>query len=291
MTGLVHIDGAFVPHDAARVGVYDHGLLYGDGIYEGLRVYDAVVFQAEQHIDRLYRSAKCLRLVLPPREEIRHAVCETVRRNGLRDAYVRLVVTRGTGQIGPDPRSCPRPTLIVIAEPTPPLHGSAGQSGLSATVATTRRNAVDATTAQIKSLNYLGSVLARIEAQEAGVDEAIMLDARGFVSESPVCNVFLVRDGILLTPGESSGILRGITRDFVIGLAREAGVPVVERDVSPYELLTADEVFLTGTHAEMAPVTRVGGVPVGTGEVGEVCRALTKSFQAAVRDPAHGTPL
>jgi branched-chain amino acid aminotransferase len=293
MSQLIYVNGELTPVEQATLSVYDHGLLYGDGIYEGIRAYQGRVFQLGPHLDRLWRSAKCLRIALPhDRGELTRVASELLRRNGLTDAYIRLVVTRGPGRLGPDPRSCPRPSVVAIAEPLPPVHGDgAAQRGLRVAIVSSRRDAVDATSHQVKSLNYLNSVQALLEANAAGADEAVMLDRRGFVCESTICNVFLVSRGQLVTPSEASGILRGITRDFVMLLAREQGLPVTERDVTPYELVTADEVFLTGTHAEIVPVTEVNGISIGAGEVGETCTALTRLFREATSDPRHSTPI
>lgn len=290
----IFVDDTLVPADQALLSAYDHGVLYGDGVYEGMRAYGGAVFELDAHLRRLERSAKCLRLMLPmDHAGLVAAIRSTLLANGLDDAYIRLVVTRGTGAIGPDPRTCARPRLLIIAEPVPPAHGAgAAEHGLSAQVTGVRRDAVDGTTHQVKSLNYLNSVQAYLEAQAAGADESIMLDARGFVSESTVCNVFVVRDGELLTPGESAAILRGITRDVVLELAGEIpGAVVAERDVTPFELTTAEEVFLTGTHAEIVPVTRINGIPVGDGRPGPFFRDIAGRFRRATSDPRRTTPV
>ncbi|MGH3874050.1 MAG: branched-chain-amino-acid transaminase [Pseudonocardiaceae bacterium] len=289
---LIYLDGTLVPPEQATVSVYDHGLLYGDGIYEGMRAYHGAVFQLRPHLQRLHRSARCLHLDLGLNtDELEQAVLATLRANDLSDAYIRLVVTRGSGKIGPNPASCPRSRLVIITEPTPPVHGAgAADTGLSARIVTIRRDPVDATTHQIKSLNYLNSVQATLEATHAGADEAIMLDTRGFVSESSVCNVFMLRDGELATPGESSAILRGITRDVVLDLAG-ADYTTAERDITPYELLTADEIFLTGTHAEIVPITSINAIPIGDGRPGDTYRTVVARFRDATLDPRYTTSI
>lgn len=289
---LIYVNGALVPPEQAVVSVYDHGLLYGDGIYEGMRAYQGAVFQLHPHLQRLRRSAQCLHLTLhADLDQLAEAVMSTLCANGLHDAYIRLIVTRGPGSIGPNPATCPRSRVIIIAEPTPPVHGTdAANTGLSARIVTIRRDSVDATTHQVKSLNYLNSVQAAIEASQTGADEAIILDARGFVSESSVCNVFMVRDGEIATPGESSAILRGITRDIVLNLAGE-NFRTAERDITPYELLTADEVFLTGTHAEIVPIISINAILIGDGRPGNVYRTLAARFREATVDPRYTTPI
>lgn len=290
---LAYIDGEFLPAEQAKISVYDHGLLYGDGIFEGVRAYRGVAFQLREHIDRLYRSARAVRLVIPvDRDEMVNLVRQVLARNGLQDAYVRLLVTRGAGNLGPDPRTCPRPSIIILAEPLQPLHGDGATArGISAMVVSVRRDAVDATSHEVKSLSYMNSVMARLEATAAGADEAIFLDSRGFVSESPVSNVFVVLGDRLCTPSVSSGILHGITRALVMTIGRRLGLHVEERDITPYELLTAEEVFLTGTHAEIVPVVMVNGIPIGTAAVGPHTRSVIAEFHQLRGDTRYGVPI
>jgi branched-chain amino acid aminotransferase len=290
---LIYIDGEFLPVENAKISVYDHGLLYGDGVYEGIRAYAGVVFRLAEHIDRLYRSARSIRLTMPvDRDEMIDLVLETLRRNELRDAYIRLIVTRGVGPIGPDPRTCPRPSIIIITEPLAPVHGEeAAERGLRAVIVPTRRDAIDATSHEIKSLNYMNSLLARMEATVAGADEAIVLDPRGFVCESPICNLFILNGDRLATPSTASGILHGITRAQVMALARDAHMVVEERDITPYELINADEVFLTGTHAEIVPVVMINGIPIGNGALGPCTRSLIQEYRRITRDPRNGIPI
>lgn len=287
---FIYLDGEFVPHDRARVSVYDHGLLYGDGVYEGIRAYSGLVFQLTQHLDRLFRSARSLRLELPfAKHEAAQLVVELLRCNRLEDAYVRFIVTRGAGPIGPDPDRCGRPTVIVIAEALEPAHGDATSRGIRAAIVSIRRNAVDASTHEIKSLNYLNSIVARLQARAAGAEEAIVLDARGMVSESPICNVFIVSGDRLATPGSASAILHGITRACVIELAREeVKMTTQERDITPYELMHADEVFLTGTHAEIVGVASIDGIQIGDRNVGPVTARLQDAFRSLVVDSGYG---
>jgi branched-chain amino acid aminotransferase len=265
---LVYINGEYYPKSKAAIPVYDHGFLYGDGVFEGIREYDRVVFMLKEHIDRLYNSAKAIMLEIPlTKEEMISAVVETLRRNGLRDAYIRLVVTRGVGDLGLDPRKCGEPNVIIITEPALTLYSrEAKMKGISLIISSVRRDRVDATTHQIKSLNYLNSILAKLEAINAGVDDSVMLDERGFVAETTSTNIFMVKNGVIVTPPPTTGILTGITGAFVIRLARKLGYQVEEREITPFELITADEVFVTGTGAEILPVTKIAGRTIGDGK-------------------------
>lgn len=286
---LVYIDGRFYPISEAKISVYDHGLLYGDGVFEGIRVYDGLVFKLKEHIDRMYDSAKVIKLSIPmEKEEMVKAVVETLKVNGIKDGYVRIVVTRGVGDLGLDPRKCPRPTVIIIADAIQIYSAEAKEKGLTAIISSVRRDAVDATSHEAKTLNYLNSILAKIEANEAGVDEAIMLDHRGFVSEGTGDNIFIVKGGVVYTPPRAAGILPGITRDCVIQLCRELGIQVVEKDITVVELYTADEVFVTGTAAEVMPVTVVNGRAIGNGRPGPITRRLMEEFKRLTRDPRNG---
>jgi len=287
---LVYINGEFYPKSKACVSVYDHGFLYGDGVFEGIREYDGIVFKLREHIDRLYESAKAIMLEIPmSKEELMNAVIETLRRNKLKNAYIRLVVTRGVGDLGIDPRKCKKPNVIIIAEPLLSLYSKEARlKGLSLIISSVRRDRVDATNHQIKSLNYLNSILAKIEAISAGADDAVMLDERGFVSETSSTNLFLVKDGKVITPPPTTGALLGVTRTFVMELARKLGYQVEERDVTPFELLTADEVFMTGTGAEIVPVTKIAGRVIGDGKAGKITIRLIEEFEKECRNPANG---
>jgi branched-chain amino acid aminotransferase len=290
---LVYIDGAFYPKSQAKISVYDHGLLYGDGVFEGMRAYSGSVFKLNEHIDRLFRSAHAIKLAMPlTKQGVIDAVLETLRRNSLRDAYIRLVITRGFGDIGVDPRKCPKASVIIITEPLLPAFGvEAQEKGISAIITWIRRDRVDATSHEIKSLNYLNSMLAKLEAFDAGADEAIMLDTRGFVSEAPTSNLFIVKDDEVATPPPTAGILCGITRATVVEIASKLGLRVTERDITPSELISADEVFLTGTHAEVVPVTKIAERTVGDGKVGAVTRRIVEEFKIVTRDPKHGVQI
>ncbi|HYC11128.1 MAG TPA: branched-chain-amino-acid transaminase [Nitrososphaerales archaeon] len=289
---LVYLNGSFVERSKAVVSVFDHGLLYGDGVFEGIRAYNGVVFKLDEHIARLYDSAKILRLSLPvPPGEMAEKVLETLRKNRLRDAYIRLVVTRGPGDLGVDPAHCVDPTLFIIAEPMSTVLGPKEPKVVRLVISTVRRDAVDATTHEIKSLNYLNSILAKIEANNAGADDAILLDRRGFVSEASVTNIFIVKDGKIATPSSAAGILHGITRARVVKLCSDLGFDVQERDVTPFEVFTADEAFLVGTKSEIVAVGSVGDIRIGSGTAGPVAQRLVKEFTKLVQRPEEGTPI
>src|SRR6058998_1197447 len=290
---LVYIDGEFRSKGNAKVSVYDHGLLYGDGVFEGIRCYNGIVFRLREHIDRFYEGLKVTRINVPyNKEDMVNAVVETVKRNSYTDAYIRLIVTRGRGNLGLDPRSCARPSIIIMAEPVAPAHGKeAREKGVTAIISGYRRDMVDGTTHELKSLNYIQSVLAKFQAIDAGADEVVMLDHRGMVSEFHGSNMFLVKQGIVHTPTSAAGILHGVTRARVIKLAEELGREVRERDITPYELLTADEVFLTGTMAEVKPVIKIQGIAIGEGKPGPITREIIRSFLRITVDPKEGTPI
>jgi len=287
---LIYINGKFYPKSEASVSVYDHGFLYGDGVFEGIRAYNGVVFKLREHIERLYASAKAIMLEIPmDKEEMINAVLETLRKNKLKDAYIRLLVTRGVGDLGLDPRKCKKPNVIIIAEPMLPLYGKESKlKGVSLIFSSVRRDRVDATTHQIKSMNYLNSILAKLEAIAAGADDAVMLDERGFVSETTATNIFIVKNRKITTPPTTTGALPGITRNFVIELARRLGYDVEEKDITPFELLTADEVFVTGTGAEIVPVTKIAGRIIGHGTAGEITMKLIEEFEKEKANPSNG---
>lgn len=287
---LVYVDGKFIEKSKAVVSVFDHGLLYGDGIFEGIRAYRGNVFRLDEHINRLYDSAKSIRLKIPlTKHEMTEAVLETLRRNQLRDAYVRLVVTRGAGDLGVDPSLCKVPTVFIIAEPMASVLGPKEPKVVRVMVSSYRRDAVDATSHEIKSLNYMNSVLAKIEANSAGADDAILLDHRGFVSEASATNVFLVKDGKVATPSAAAAILHGITRDRLIRLCSDLRLEVEQRDVTPFELATADEVFLVGTKSEILAVGSISGVKVGNGGAGPTTKRLCQKFAEVVQRAEEGT--
>jgi branched-chain amino acid aminotransferase len=287
---LVYIDGEFAPKSKAMVSVFDHGLLYGDGVFEGIRAYSGSVFRLDEHVRRLYESAKAIRLSIPlSAEEMTEAILETLKKNQLRDAYIRVVVTRGAGDLSVDPASCKTPTVFVIAEPVVSALGPREPRVIKIVISSLRRDPVDGTTHETKSLNYLNSIMAKMDAASAGADDAILLDRRGFVSEGSATNVFLVKDGTISTPTSASGILHGITRARIIRLCTDLGMDISERDVTPYELITADEVFLAGTKAEIVAVGSINGIKIGAGGAGPITRRLLQEFGRLVRRPEEGT--
>jgi branched-chain amino acid aminotransferase len=290
---LVYIDGKYVPRSEAKVSVFDHGLLYGDGVFEGIKSYNGVVFQLNEHLDRIYFSAKAIMLEISlSKEEMAKVVLETIRRNNLKDAYVRLVVTRGVGDLGLDPRKCPKSTVFAIAVPLLQLYDEEKRrKGMSMVVASVRRDPVDATTHEIKSLNYLNSILAKMEANNVGADEAIILDTHGFVSEATAENVFIVKNKTIMTPPATSGPLAGITASVVKKVAQKLGYTVAERAITVAELYAADEAFLTGTAAELMPIREVNKRQIGEGKMGPVTERLLREFSAFVKDPKNGTPI
>ena len=292
MEPLVFVDGKFAPKSKAVVSVFDHGLLYGDGIFEGIRAYNGSVFRLADHINRLYDSAKSIRLKIPmTKHEVTEAVLETLRKNQLRDAYIRVVVTRGAGDLGVDPNLCKTPTIFIITEPMASALGPSEPKVVRMMVSSYRRDAVDATSHEIKSLNYMNSILAKIEANSAGADDAILLDHRGFVSEASVTNIFVVKDGRVATPSTAAGILHGITRDRLIKLCSDLGLDVQQRDVTPFELTTADEVFLVGTKSEILAVGSISGAKVGTGGAGPLTKRLFHEFAKVVQRAEEGTSI
>ena len=290
---LIYIDGEFYPKSEAKISVYDHGLLYGDGVFEGIRAYNGVVFKLKEHIERLYKSAHPIFLEIPlSKEQLTKAVLETLRKNNLKDAYIRLVVTRGRGDLGLDPRKCPKATIIIITEPQLQLHSSEKlENGIQTIITWVRRNSIDSASHEMKSLNYLNSILGKIEANNIGADEAICLDKTGYVCEGVGENIFIMRDGKLLTPPLSSGALDGITRAFIIELTKKMGIEVIERNLTPNELFTADEAFFTGTAAEVAPIREVNKRVIGIGKSGPVTKRILQEFKKARMDPNEGTPI
>lgn len=289
--GLVtYVNGTFVPKEDAKVSVYDHGYLYGDGVFEGLRVYNGHIFRLEAHLDRLFDSARYLMLEIPlSREALVEAILETVRRNGLRDAYIRPVISRGVGDLGLDPRKCKTPTVVIIVDTIQLYPKEAYERGLRAITATTRKVRPDALSPQAKTLNYLNNILARIEANLAGVDEAIMLTSDGYVSECSADNLFVVHGGEVWTPPAYLGILKGITRDTVMGLARQLGIAMQERVFTLHDIYTADECFLSGTGAEVGPVVEVDGRRIAAGVPGPISQRLIRAFRELVQ--REGTPV
>jgi len=290
---FIYVDGKFYPKSEAKISVYDHGLLYGDGVFEGIKAYNGSVFRLKEHIDRLYKSAHTIMLQIPmTKEEMTKAVIETLKKNNLKEGYIRLVVTRGVGDLGLDPRKCPKPTVIVITQPWKVLHGDEGkEKGVTTMISWVKRDPVDATTHEIKSLNYLNSILAKIEANAGGVDDAICLNKEGFICEGVAENIFMVKDGEISTPPVCTGALDGITRKFVIQVARKIGYTVTEKNITPNEMFNADEVFFTGTAAEIAPIREINKRIISDGKPGPVTKRLMQEFTRLVNDPKQGTSI
>lgn len=277
---LIFLNGEFVKKEDAVVSVYDHGFLYGDGIFEGIRAYSGNVFRLDEHLTRLYDSAKSIMLTIPySKEEMTNIVVKTLRQNELNDGYVRLVVSRGVGDLGLSPYTCEKPTVLVIAEPLRIYPKELYETGLEIITVATRRNRSDALSPMVKTLNYLNNVLVKIEASLAGVSEALMLNDQGYVAEGSADNIFIVKDGKLKTPPGYVGALVGITRNAIMELAQAKGYEMIEGVFTRHEVYTADEVFLTGTAAEVIPVTKVDGRVVGDGNPGPVTSDLSESFR------------
>ena len=276
----VFVDGKFVDEKKAVVSVFDHGLLYGDGVFEGIRAYNGRVFKLSEHVDRLFYSAKAILLKIPMSHR---AICEAVRaackRNKIRDGYIRLVVTRGAGTLGLDPNRCSNPQVIIIADKIQLYPETFYKKGLEIVTVPTTRNHTNAVNPAIKSLNYLNNILAKIEAINAGCVEAIMLNSQGFVAECTGDNVFMLKGGELLTPPLAAGALYGITRSVAIELAESLGIKAKEPNLTRYDLYNADEVFITGTAAEVVPVVKIDGRQIGSGKPGKLTKNLIKAYQ------------
>jgi branched-chain amino acid aminotransferase len=287
---LVYIDGTFYPKADAKVSVFDHGFLYGDGVFEGIRAYHGKVFRLEAHIVRLYESAKAIGLTIPVTpEEMSNIVVESCRRNGIANGYIRLVVSRGVGDLGLNPYLCPKASVICIAATIQLYPAALYESGLDIVTVATPRNHPEALNPRIKSLNYLNNIMAKMEAIRAGVQEAIMLNLQGYVAECTGDNIFIFRNGKLVTPPATEGALEGITRNAVIDLARKQGLEVREERMSRFDIYTADEMFLTGTGAELIPVVKVDGRVIGQGGVGPVFKSLLADFHSLVK--VDGAPI
>ena len=280
----VYINGTLYDKDDAKISVYDHGLLYGDGVFEGIRSYAGKVFRLEEHLDRLWDSARAIWLSIPiSKEAMAEAIEDTLRVNGIEDGYIRVVVTRGCGTLGLDPNRCSDPQVIVITDDITLYPKEFYEKGLEIVTVSTVRNHPAALSPRIKSLNYLNNILAKIEGMQAGCVEALMLNHKGEVAECTGDNLFLVRKGRISTPPNEAGILEGITRDAVIELAREAGIEVLEAPLTKHDVYIADECFLTGTAAEVVPVVKVDSRPIGGGVPGPVTRDLMDRFHRLTR--------
>ena len=286
---LVYYNGDYVPKSEATTSVYDHGFLYGDGVFEGIRAYNGRVFKLKEHVDRLFDSAKAIAMEIPlSREEMSQAILETLRKNDLSDAYIRPIVSRGVGDLGLDPRKCKTPNIFIITQEWGAMYGDLYEVGLKAVMVATRRNAPDALSPNIKSLNYLNNILAKIEANAKGGDEAIFLDSNGYICEGSGDNIFIIKNGKVYTPPTISN-LKGITRATAIELLVEKGYEVLEENVGVFDLFTADEVFVTGTAAEAAPITKVDGRLIGDGKPGPITGEMVKAFEEITG--TTGTPI
>lgn len=280
----IYINGKLFDKADAKVSVYDHGLLYGDGVFEGIRVYDGKVFRLREHVDRLYESARYIHLEIPlSKEKMAEAVNNTVKVNEKKDGYIRLVVTRGAGSLGLDPRKTTDPQLIIIVDDISMYPRELYENGLELVTATTIRNHPNALDPRVKSLNYLNNIMAKMEGIQAGCVEALMLNHKGEVAECTGDNIFLVKHGTLKTPPTDAGILEGVTRNAVLELARADGIPVAECALTRHDVYTADECFLTGTAAEVIPVVKCDGRPIGAGKPGPVTRQLRERFHQLTR--------
>lgn len=275
----VYIDGKWYPKSEARISVFDHGLLYGDGVFEGIRSYGCLVFKLKEHLDRLYESAHTLMLKIPMTpKEMTSVIVETLKRNQLRDAYIRVVVTRGTGDLGLDPQKCKRPTVIVITDKIVLYPDRLYQEGLEIITVPTVRNLPEAVNPALKSLNYLNNILAKIEATNSGYREALLLNHQGYVAECTGDNIFLIKNNTLLTPPTYVGVLRGITRGAILEIARQEKVVSEEKILTRHDLFNADEVFLTGTAAEVIPVVKIDGRKITDGKPGPKTRFFIKAL-------------
>jgi branched-chain amino acid aminotransferase len=277
---LVWLNGELVPKSQAKVSVFDHGFLYGDGVFEGIRAYNGKVFMLDEHLDRLYDSAKSIWLTIPlTKEQMRDAILQTLRANKLRDAYIRVVVSRGEGDLGLDPRKCPKPNIVIITDRIELFPEELYERGIEMVTVSVRRNSPQALNPNIKSLNYLNNILAKIEAINAGKPEGLMLTLDGYVAEGTGENIFIVKRGELFTPPAYMGILKGITRQVVMKLAQEEGIPVHEAVLTLHDVYNADECFLTGTGAEIIPVVKLDGRVIGDGVPGPITKTLIQKFR------------
>jgi branched-chain amino acid aminotransferase len=286
----IYVDGKYCSERDAKISVFDHGLLYGDGIFEGIRAYNGRVFKLKEHIDRLFASAKAILLDIPlSHAELMQAVVETCRRNKVRNGYIRLVVTRGVGTLGLNPNRCKNPSVIIIAGKIQLYPPALYARGMEIVTVPTMRNLHSALNPAIKSLNYLNNVLAKIEANNAGCEEAVMLNGEGFVAECTGDNLFIIKEGHLLTPPLSAGALYGITRKVVMEMAAESGLRVGEPNLTRYDLFNADECFLTGTGAELVPVVKIDGRVIGSGQPGALTVRLVAQYRALTK--VSGEPI
>ncbi|MEZ5335608.1 MAG: branched-chain-amino-acid transaminase [Methanolobus sp.] len=286
---LIYYNGDYVPKSEAKTSVYDHGFLYGDGVFEGIRAYNGRVFKLREHVDRLYDSARAIALNIPiSREEMEEAILETLRKNNLTDAYIRPIVSRGVGDLGLDPRKCPKPNIFIISQEWGAMYGDLYEVGLTGVTVSVRRNSCDALSPNIKSLNYLNNILAKIEANEKGGDEAIFFDQNGYLSEGSGDNIFIIKNGKVYTPPTINN-LKGITRATAIELLADIGIETHVENLGMFDLYTADEIFVTGTAAEAAPLVKVDGRPIGDGKPGPITKKMVEAFEKITT--TTGTPI
>jgi branched-chain amino acid aminotransferase len=289
MAEYIYIDGKFYTKDNAKISVYDHGLLYGDGVFEGVRAYNGRVFRLDEHVDRMFDGARTIMLTPPvTKKEMKEIILGTLRKNNLKDAYIRPIITRGRGDLGLDPNKCPKPTVICIAETWGAMYGDLYEKGLTAITVSVRRNAPEALPTNVKSLNYLNNILAKIEANVKGGNEAIIFDVRGNLSEGSGDNIFVVKNGEIRTPFVQLN-LNGITRACVFELAGKMKAPICEANMGYFDMYTADEVFVTGTAAEICPVTKIDGRVIGDGKPGPITKKLMAAYKKLTL--TTGTPI
>ena len=277
---LIYLNDEFVPKEKAVISVYDHGFLYGDGVFEGIRVYEGNVYKLTEHVNRLYESAHSIMLTIPhTKEKMQEIIIETVEKNNFMSAYIRVVISRGTGDLGLDPRNCAEPTVIVIAESLAIYSNALYEKGLKLASVVNRRSSPDVLNPQIKSLNYLNNILVKLSSVQADADEALILNNQGYVTEGSADNIFIIKDGVIKTPPVYLGALEGITRSAIIDIAQENGYDLEEVPFTLHDVYIADEVFLTGTAAEVIPVVTVDGRKIGNGKPGDITNQLLKSFR------------
>ncbi len=284
---IIYYDGKYLPEEQARVSVFDHGFLYGDGVFEGIRCYNGRIFRLKEHLDRLYDSAKTIDLAPPiSKEEMTEAICEVLRKNKLNNAYIRPIFTRGVGDLGLDPRKCKKPSVIIVAVTWGAMYGDLYEKGLKAVTVSVRRNPAESMPPNVKSLNYLNNILAKIEANYKGGDEAIFFDTNGYISEGSGDNLYVVKNGEIITPPTLNN-LRGITRMVLLEAAKSLGITVREQNMGYFDIYTADELICTGTAAEVAPITWVDGRTIGSGKPGPVTRQLMAAFKTITEKEGH----
>jgi len=285
----VYLNGDFVPEEEAMVSVYDHGFLYGDGVFEGIRVYDGRIFGLDEHLDRLYESAQSIMLKIPiSRSEMKEAMIESIRRNNLRDAYIRPVVSRGKGAMGLDPTTCPKATVVIIVDPETRhpediSNTSISEKGINAITVSIRRNGPDVVSPAVKTTNYLNNILAKLQAYAAGAQEAIFLNAQGLVCECTGDNIFVVKNSCVITPPLWIGVLNGVTRRSILQIAREQGLETVEEPLTMHDLYTCDECFATATRLEILPIVWIDGRVIGDGIPGTICKQIQRGFKEIVK--------